>query len=160
MRFKIYLTAGSILVIVLFFSIPFHHHWLYSNLLDPQRSIGKQFKHLDNEGRRVEKYGHSYIVYKDLVKTYLDDKIENPVVLLPPDGYLKKEKITDFAVVEPCIFYYFTGRKAVWYDSPDVEQANYALVPGEDHKVTLRLLTGKDDLHRLLAIYRTYKLDL
>lgn len=150
----------SILVIIAFFCIPFYHNWLTDNLLSRQLSIFRQARHLDNEGRREWKYGHSYVVYKRIVDSFSTYKISNPVLLLPPEEYLNKEHIYDLTIIEPCIFYYYTGHKAVWYDSPGVEKANCVLVPGPDHKVMLRKIVDKNDLDQLLAVYRTYKLNL
>jgi hypothetical protein len=160
MHFKINLTMVSILLIVLFFNLPFYNNWLNTNLLNPQMNIVEQSKHMGLEERKTLKYGYSYLIYKEIVKACEGANIANSLVLLPPDAYLKKERITDLVVVEPSIYYYFTGQKAVWYNSPNVQQANCAIAPGPNHKVMLRKINGKEDLNQILDIYRKYKLDL
>jgi hypothetical protein len=154
------MTMISILVIVLFFNIPFYNNWLNTNLLNPGMNPMEQSKHLGLDERRVARFGYSYMVYTDMANAFKSAKIDSPIVLLPPDGYLKKERITDISIVEPSIFYYFTGYKSVWYNSPDVEKANCALVPGPNRKMMLKKITDKNELDQLLAIYRQYKLDL
>lgn len=160
MHFKINLTLVAILAIVLFFNIPFYNHWLNTNILNPAISISSTYKVLDNEQRMVSRFGYTYSVYKEMSAVFKKAKIKDPVVLLPPDAYLKEKKIIGILVVEPAIYYYFTGQKAVWYDSPDVLKANCAMVPGNQGKITVRKINNRDELNALLNIYKNYKLDL
>ncbi len=160
MHFKINLTLIAALVIVLFFNIPFYNNWLNTNLLNPAVSISKLSQQLGIEERRTSRFGYSYMIYQELPGIFKNAKIANPLVLLPPQAYLKEQKVKDFTVVEPAIFYYFIGHKAVWYNSPGVEKANCALVPDGKGRVMLSKLGSPEDLNKLLTLYKKYKLDL
>ncbi len=153
------MTLVAILAIVLFFSIPFYNNWLNSNLLNPSLSFTTLYKQLDEEQRKVSRFGYSYMVYKEMAGIFKQAKIDNPIVLLPPDAYIKENNVKDLNVVEPAIFYYFTGQKSVWYNSPGVEKANCALVPDNNNKVMLKKISTPDDLNKLLTVYKKYKID-
>lgn len=160
MHFKINLTLIAALVIVLFFNIPFYNNWLNSNLLNPAISISTLSKQLGEAERKTSRFGYSYMVYTELPGIFKSAKIADPLVLLPPQAYLNENKVKDFSVVEPTIFYYFTGYKAVWYNSPGVEKANCVLVPDGHGRVMLSKISSPEELNKLLAIYKKYKLDL
>ncbi len=160
MHFKINLTLISVLIIVLFFNIPFYNNWMNTNLLNPAFDILATSKQLGLEQRMVNRFGYSYVVYKEMAGYFKNSKIKDPLILLPPEALMKEQKVKNFTIVEPTTFYYFTGYKAVWYDSPGVEKANLALVFDKDGKVMVRKIESKDDLNRFLATYRKYKLEL
>lgn len=160
MHFKINMTLVAILTIVLFFNIPFYNKWLNTNLFNPEISIPETYKNMDNEHRRITRFGYSYSVYKEMANVFKKAKIKDPVVLLPPAAYLNELNINDIIVAEPSIYYYFTGSKAVWYDSPDILKANCALVPNKSGKLAVKKINNNDELNALLKIYKNYKLDL
>lgn len=161
MHFKINLTLISLVLIVIFFSIPFYNNWLNTNLFNPSYSIASLSKQLSVEQRMTNRFGYSYVVYKEMSQIFDKQKVVNPLVLLPPQDYLKENRIQDINVVEPAIFYYLTGRKAVWYDSPDVGKADFALVPDPSNsRVMLKRLATPQEREELLTIYKKYKLNL
>lgn len=159
MHFKINLTLIAVLSIVLFFSIPFYNNWLNTNLLNPSLSFWTLYKQMDIEQRKISRFGYSYVIYKEVAGVFESAKIKNPVLLLPPDAFLKERRVTNLAVVEPAIFYYFTGHKAVWYNSPGVAAANCALVPDNNGKVVLKRITTPEDLNNIITAYKKYKID-
>ncbi len=160
MHFKINLTLISVLVIVLFFSIPTYNRWLTTNLLNPNTGYTVLSKQLGLEQRMNNRFGYPYMIYKNMTN-YLDKaKIKNPVILFPPDQYLKEHKVANMTVVEPLIFYYFTGHKAVWYDSPEVEKANYVMINDANNNVSIREINSKAELDALLETFKKYKLTL
>jgi hypothetical protein len=159
MHFKINMTLISILIIVSFFSIPFYNNWMNTNLLNPNLKFSVMYKNMDIEQRKISRFGYSYIVYKEMSKIFKQAKIDSPLVLLPPDAYLKANNIKDIAIVEPAIFYYFTGEKAVWYNSEGVEKANCALVPDPRTKIMLKKIGNPEELNALITEYKKYKID-
>lgn len=159
MHFKINLTLISILVIVLFFNIPFYHNWLNTNLLNPSISYFNVQDQLGVEQRRDSRYGYSYMAYKELLKMCPRLQIDTPILLLPPEKFLREKGIVGLNVTEPMVYYYLTGQKAVWYDSPGVDKANCVLLP-DNGKIVLKKINTPQELAELLTTFKKYKLDL
>lgn len=157
MHFKINLTLIAVLVIVLFFNIPFYNNWLNTNILNPSISM---FAGLDTEteARKTSRYGYSYLIYKELAEVVKKVVTDSPVVLLPPEQFIKERGITNTVIPEPAVFYYFTSQKAVWYNSPGVNKANCALVP-DNGRLILRKIETPADLENLISSYKKYKID-
>ncbi len=160
MHFKINLTLIALLAIFLFFNIPFYNNWLNTNIFNQQISYFTVKDQLSIEQRRVARYGYSYVIYKELNNVFKKFKIDSPVLLLPPERYMKENRVAGFNVVEPMVYYYLTGNIAVWYDSPGVEKANCVLMPDRNGKVALQKIDTKQQLDTLLSIFKKYKLDL
>jgi hypothetical protein len=161
MHFKINLTLIAVLVIVLFFNIPFYKNWLETNILNQSISYFTVKDQLSLEQRKTARYGYSYSVYKELIQMFDKAKLDSPVLLLPPDKYLREHGVTAINSVEPMVFYYLTGKKAVWYDSPDVGKANIALLPEPaGGRVVLQRINNAEDLNKLLEVFKKYKNDL
>jgi hypothetical protein len=159
MHFKINLTLISILIIVLYFNIPFYNNWMNTNLFNPAFDITSMGKQMSIEQRKVNRFGYSYIVYKEMSKIFKSTNIKNPVLLLPPDAFMKENKVKDFSIVEPAIFYYFTGYKGVWYNSPDVNEANCMVIPDGHGKVMIKKIESKEELTAIIAQFKKYKID-
>lgn len=160
MHFKINLTLISLLAIFLFFNIPFYRHWLDTNILGEPYLLSNNLQQMDLEQRKVNRFGYSYMIYKELDSAFPRAGITNPLVLLPPDKFMKENGVTNVSIVEPMIFYYLTQRKAVWYDSPDVMKANCVLMPDSGGRVVLRKINNQQELNEYLTVFRKYKLDL
>lgn len=149
MHFKINLTLISILVIVLYFNIPFYNNWLNTNLLSPSFDIFALSKQTEVEQRKINRYGYSYAIYSEMGRIFKEAKMDSPVLLLPPDAFLKEQGVRDFATVEPAIYYYFTGMRE---HGPiaRVEKANAIIIPDGHGKVMLKRISGKDELNMIL----------
>ncbi|GAA4469768.1 hypothetical protein GCM10023093_29780 [Nemorincola caseinilytica] len=160
MHFKINLTLIAVLAIVLFFNIPFYKNWLDTNIFNQSISYFTVKDQLSVEQRKAARYGSSYVIYNEFVSMYPKLKLDSPLLLLPPEKFLKERGVNGLNVVEPTVYYYLTGKKAVWYDSPDVEKANCALLPDNNGKVMIQRIPNQEELHKLLDIYKKYKLDL
>ncbi len=159
MHFKINLTLVSVLLIVLYFNIPFYNNWLNTNLLNPAFDIFALSKQMDPEQRKVNRFGYSYMVYREMAGVLSKAGLDKPIVLLPPDAYLKQHGVRDFNVCEPAIFYYLTGLKSVWHTSPGVDSANCVVVPDGKGKVVLKKIAARQELDSLLTVFRKYKID-
>jgi hypothetical protein len=114
---------------------------------------------LSTEHRKTARYGYSYLAYQELVKVFKTGKYKNPVVLLPPEKYFKDNKVKDIVIVEPAIFYYFTGYQAVWYNSADVKKANFVLMPDGQGRVMLQQIGSENALNKLIDSFKKYKID-
>ena len=156
---KLNLTLTSILLISLLFTIPVYNHWIFDNVLSPNARIKDQMTMMDDQKRMEYRFGATYIEYENITAVFKKINAKDVVLLLPPNDYLVEEKIKDFHSVEPAEFYYFTGYKAVWADSPDAGLANWAVVI-HDHKAVLNKIRDKASLDLLLTEYKKYNLTL
>ncbi len=159
MHFKINLTLISVLAIVLYFNIPFYNNWLNTNLLSPSFDIFALSKQMEVEQRKVNRFGYSYMVYSEMASIFKNAKMKDPVLLLPPDAFLKEHKVREFSTVEPAIYYYFTGLKGVWYNSPGIKEANCMIVPDDQGKVMLKRINSQQELGMILSDLKKYKID-
>lgn len=159
MHFKTKLTLISVAVVVGFFSIGYYNGWLRGTLLYSLNEIPDQMQHQTLDERMQTRFGAAYRLNIQIADMMKQSKVKDPLLLLPPGSYLTSEKITEYPVVEPAVFYYLTGCKAVWYNSPNVQQANCALVVSPEKKPFFKGISN-EDLNILIDFYKNYKLDL
>jgi hypothetical protein len=153
---KLNLTLTAVLIIALFFNLPQYHHWLWDNILNPNTSIQLQAAHLGETERMNARYGFSYKIYKNIEAAFKAHPSQTKnIVLLPPNGLLRQEKVKEYQSKEPSEFYYYTGCEAVWATSPDAEKATWAVYVAGNNIFTGKL-KGKPQLDSLLAEYRKY----
>lgn len=149
---KLNFFLASVLVILLFFTIPINNNWLYSKVIGGENNLLYQVKHLDVADRKLMRYGYSYQVYLNMLADIPDKK--SALILLPPAKYLKAMGVQDFVTVEPAVFYYYTGLNSVWANSPDAGRANWAVGVNSSHRVRLRQIMNPAQLDTLLPIFR------
>ena len=140
---------------VLLFSVPPYSVLYSTTILHPPASYSEQFNHLDPEYRRQFRYGNSYDFYKKVQQAFEQGGVKGPVILLPPQKYLDEMGVVNVSMSEPSAFYYYTGLRAVWANSPDAEQGRWTFEP-KPPVVTLKKIENKEDLDRLLKRYRPY----
>jgi hypothetical protein len=147
---KINLFLGAVLVMILYFIVPANNDWLYSKILGV--SVLEEMKHPDEMYRKVYRYGMSYRFYDQLQQKVKDTSV---VILLPPQAYLKEKHVANFAVPEPAVFYYFTGVKSVWINSPNAWQATHALAVS-GHSLQLPKIKNKEGRDSLISYWKHY----
>lgn len=154
-----YKKAGLLLIsivsIVLYFLIPLYTDWLKVRIFNPGASFLWQVQHLDVEGRRINRYGDSYVNFKRVEKIIRDAAIPNPVILLPPNQFLK-DNHSLLTSVEPAEFYYFTGIRAVIASSPDLREANLSLTLRDSTKFAVTRILNASEFIRFLNLYKPY----
>ncbi len=146
---------AEIAIIVLLYQVPVYNAWFHERILTPRFSFDQQLKHLGLEERKEARYGHSYIVYKDIVRDLTG--IKNTVILLPPNEYLREMGIAGLEMVEPALFYYYTGVNSVTAYSPNAGAAGWALITKGYGNIWLKKINTKPQLDSLLEIYKKYK---
>ena len=151
---KKYFFVTALLLVVLFFCLPRNYDWFFGGILNPPVSYGEQLKYLAPDDRRMLRYGQSYEFYMKLASVFSRVHKDSVVLLLPPGEYLKRLGI-NFMVVEPAEFYYYTGYRAVWANSPDADRANCVVVPHEKW-VTIKGIRSEEEAQQLLKLYRPY----
>ncbi len=152
-RKHFFLTA--VVAIILFFCLPRNREWFF-NLMQPPVSYADQLQYLDPVDRRMLRYGESYEYYMKLASFLSRVPKDSVVLLLPPREYVSAVGIK-FSVAEPAEFYYYTGYRAVWANSPGAERANCAIVrKGNTDELVFRGINSQADIDTLLTFYRQY----
>ncbi len=151
---KINLFLSGILAIILLFCTPHYNEWLNTKILQ-NNDVFFQMTHLDENGRKISRYGYSYQIYmalKERMKTLGD-----VTLLLPPAQYMHSRKmINEVVMPEPAVFYYYTGMKSVWVTSPDIYKANYDLDVNSKGEIIVKKIPSKNDLDTLITKYKKY----
>jgi len=147
---RINIFLASVLLIILYFVVPANNIWLYGKVID-NNSILSQWERMDEETRREERFGYSYMVYKSLA-----EKVKNKqaaLVLLPPQKQCERVKENNVVMPEPSVLYYYTGVRAVWASSRDARLANCELqVKGPGKFEVQRVSPAR--LDSLIAVYK------
>lgn len=157
MNKKINLLLLSVLLIVIVYSVPFYNNWFYEKIINDNNSITEQIPRLSVEERMQYRFGASYGVYQAITKMVKSANDTNAIILIPTNSYVRAMKVGgDFNMVEPAVFYYFTGIKGVVATSPDVDRANWVLLV-EGQQMAIRTIKNKEDFNQLLATYKKYQ---
>lgn len=118
----------SVIIVALFFNVEFYKQWLDQRVVGPLKNISNDLAYMETNERLTMRLGSSYVgsvSIADWVRK--NGKEKDPLVLMPPNDYVKEHKL-DFPVPEPAIFYYYTGMKSIGANNKGVEKANYAVV--------------------------------
>jgi hypothetical protein len=156
---RILLTFISIIIIVVFFNVEFYRDWFRQRVLTPLSDMPDQFAYMEPEERLTGRLGSSYYVSVNIAKYLKDNKLDKgAVILLPPKDYIK-ENNAEYGVPEPVIFYYYTGLKAKWPDSPGADTSKFAIIY-QNHNLQLIPLQDTFQRNDLLRFYKKYKIHL
>ena len=154
---KIVLLAISLLSIVFVFATDAYHEWMFVKILGPGFSIFDQIQNTESEHRMAARFGISYSIYRNIRSTINRLEPNSATVLLPPKGYLKDRKLgVAFEMVEPAVFYYFTGLNGVDVNSPDLSRAGWA-IEVVNREVGVRKISRKEERDSLIAIFKKYQ---
>ena len=130
---QILLFSISVFSLALFFVLPPNTAWLKERILPYASNIPYQQRHLGLEERKVLRWENAYRYSSSITGFFAARGIRDSVlVLLPPPRYFEARKM-DYPVPEPAVFYYYTGLKTTWANSPHAQRANW----------TVRLDSGK-----------------
>ncbi len=156
MNYKsIILTLIAIVAIAAVYNMPAYNEWIHAKIFTVI-NINEQVQHMNPEERKESRFGYSYTVFRD-IKEKIGPYSKDAVVLLPPDNYLQAMKVTELKMVEPLVFYYFTGLKSVSVTSPRAWSANWALITQGYGSIALQRLRSRQQLDSLLTLYRKYQ---
>ena len=144
----------SIAVIALYFMLPLNTAWFQKRISPYIHNFSLEKDHLSVEERREYKYRDIYVLLSQMAVFLGKNSVPEPLVLLPPNSFLKAQHV-NLRMPEPVVFYYYTGFKAVWTDSPNVDSANWAVV-SKDGKINLVQLKNKQNVQQILSYYKNY----
>ncbi len=152
--YKFNLLLTSVLLIVIYFKVPFYEDWLKNKAASPNNNMFEQMQNMDINYRKQYRFGSSYMVYKDMERML--SKHKDVVVLLPTTDYMRSVNITYVDMPEPAIFYYFTGIRSVIANSPDVQLANWTLLASKKGGMRVLDIKSKPQLDSLISLYKPF----
>ena len=155
---RVILLVVSLAAIGGLYKTEFITNWLGRFIFPEDNPMTDQFDRTDIEERRARRFGNTYMLCQYMTKTLDTSKLKTnePIILLPPNAYLKSVG-SAFNLPEPAEIYYHCGLKTVWTTSPDVEKANWAVVAMGKGNIAFVPLTSKDQLQELLNTYKNFK---
>ncbi|WP_298737717.1 hypothetical protein [uncultured Chitinophaga sp.] len=131
----------------------------FSRIAGYWRAFPSQAAQPDLEARKVSRYGNAYILSRSIALSLeRAGKKETALVLVPPTSYFKAKGL-NYHVPEPAVFYYYTSLKTVRPDTKDTANINY-VVSVENKDIAIRKVKDKQQLSKILAEYRKYRITL
>ena len=159
MKKTILLTFISTSVLYLFFQFPRNNEWFTKRILAYWNDFNTQKKHPGIEERKKKRWETSYTVSKQIAGFFAkNQKAKNAIVLIPPSGYFKERGI-DYDVPEPSVFYYYTGLRTTWINSPVASQAGWMIIADKGRYQIIQV-TDKKVLTDSIDFFKRYPLDL
>ncbi len=148
------LIIASVIILCLMLQIPIYKNWYRSKIHNYYREFHVQKNDLSIDARYRYRFGKNYDSNQNLKNYFLENRIENPVILLPPKEYLKKST-NSYDWGETLSFYYFTGVKPVDLKSDDINLATHAVTAKANGMQIIPI--GSDEmLQRIIDEYKSY----
>jgi hypothetical protein len=149
----------SIIVVFIFFGLDRNKSLLNDRIIPYWDDFQEQKDKTELEERKVNRYGYDYMFPKT-VASFFEKKgnVSKVLLLVPTTDYFKQHGV-DIHVVEPSVFYYFTGLKTVWAHSPKAVNANWVLTVDKGQLV-FDSVTSKAMLMEKIDSFKKYKFDL
>jgi hypothetical protein len=117
----------------------------------------EQKAEMDLENRKIERFGNSYLVSKQIAD-FIKSKHDSGVVLMPSTAYFNANGI-DYHVPEPAVFYYLTSVKTIWQNCKIGCKANW-FVHANGGKLFLDTIPNKAVLDSVIKIFSKYETSL
>lgn len=155
---KIILFVAASLIVLIFFHTEFYGNWFQNKIYRAWESEAEvetfdyQWDHMDPEQRKIDKLASTY-TFSQQVAAYLAKMgAKNPLVLLPPQEYLKERHI-DLLIPEPIVFYYHCGIKGAWYTSANVNKADWAII-ARNGELNIIPIKNQPERDTIIASYK------
>ena len=149
---NVILFAVACLIMVMFINTGFFGDWFHEKVLVTFDDFSSQTDSMDINYRERIRWDGGYSFATGIAKYFTDNKIKNPVLLLPSDKYMKVNK-SNIKVPEPIIFYYFTGYRSAQCTDSDAQKANYAIIIKKD-KFAIIPLTKPQERNDIINLFK------
>jgi hypothetical protein len=150
------LTIISTLTIVLVLGLGYYRSWFVDKPLYYWGAFIRESRSSASlEEIRKARYGLAYTTSMKVKEALAKRNASNPVILFEPNGYYRDSLHMDLRVPEPAVFYYYTGLREVWMNSPGVEKATY-FVRVNKADMKLEPIRSPEQLQEILARYRKF----
>jgi hypothetical protein len=153
------LLIAAVFALLIFFGLEPNKLWLNQRIMGYWDDFKEQKLNLDVEERKLARYQTDYLFAKNVTgffeKRGSADKV---LVLMPPSEYFTKNGL-EIHIPEPAVFYYFTGLKTIWANSPEASKANW-FISVKNGGLVFDTVTNKQVLLDTIAAYNKYKISL
>lgn len=156
---KIILFVAACLILLIFFNTTFYGNWFQTKIYRAweseaeQETFDYQWDHMDTTQRKIDKLSSTYTFSQQVAEFLKKKGAKNPLVLLPPQEYMKERQI-DMLIPEPIVFYYHCGVKGAWYTSANVNQADWAII-GKNGELTIIPIQNQPERDAIIASYKS-----
>lgn len=153
------LLVAAIISLLIFFGLEPNKMWLDQRIMPYWEDYQEQKLNLDLEERKLARYQTDYIFAKN-VTGFFEKRgtADKTLVLLPSTDYFKAHGL-QIHVPEPAIFYYFTGLRTIWANSPEANKANW-YITARDGGLVFDSVTNQQALRDTIASFNKYKTSL
>lgn len=148
----------SLLFLAGFFLLPRNREWA-GIVLSYARDFQQQYKHLDRETRMRSRFGNAYLFSKQIADQFDRKGTKGKVlVLMPPTNYFTRMGVK-YHVPEPAVFFYYTGLKTVWANSPEAIHAGW-YVRVNQGKIMVDSVTDRKKLQDTIIAFQKMGISL
>jgi len=153
------LLATSITSLFIFFGLPPYKRWFNERIIPYWEDFQEQRLNLNLEERKLSRYQVDYEFALN-VSDFFEKRgiINKSLVLIPPSGYFNAHGL-HIHVVEPTVFYYFTGLKTIWPNSPEANKANW-YITARNGRLIFNRVTDQQAFRDTIASFNSYKTSL
>ena len=153
------LLVASVISLLIFFGLEPNKIWLNQRIMLYWEDYQEQKLNLDLEERKLARYQSDYEFAKTVTGFFEKRGTANKtLVLIPSSDYFNAHGL-QIHVVEPTIFYYFTGLKTIWANSPEANKANW-YITASDGRLEFDSVTNQHALRDTIASFNKYKFSL
>jgi len=153
------LLVAAVISLLIFFGLEPNKLWLNQRIMPYWDDFKEQKLNLDLEERKMARYQTDYLLAKNVTGFFQKrGSVDKVLVLMPPTDYFKANNL-DIHVPEPAVFYYFTGLKTIWANSPEASKANW-FVSVKNGGLVFDTVTNKQILLDTIAAFNKYKTSL
>lgn len=153
------LLVASIISLLIFFGLEPNKVWLDQRIMPYWQDYQEQRLNLDLEERKLSRYQTDYIFAKN-VTGFFEKRgtAGKSLVLLPSTDYFNAHGL-QIHVPEPAVFYYYTGLRTVWANSPEASKATW-YITARDGGLQFDSVTNQQALRDTIASLNKYKISL
>jgi hypothetical protein len=153
------LLVASIISLLIFFGLAPNKMWLDQRIMPYWEDYKEQKLSLDLEERKLARYQTDYIFAKNVTGFFEKrGSIDKILVLVPSTDYFNAHGL-QIHVPEPAVFYYFTGLKTIWANSPEAIKANW-YITASNGGLVFDSVTNQQALRDTIASFKKYKISL
>lgn len=157
---SIILTIISIFSLLLFFSVDFYKFWYEHRVSFYWDEFLTQKDELDVDVRMRNRFGGPYIIGEMVKEQAKKEGIKDPVVLFEPNTYYKQNNIP-FSAPEPIAFYFLSGLRATWINSPDSQLRKVThIIYVDGRNANIDHVDSFGEVKKFLSAYSKYEVSL
>jgi hypothetical protein len=153
------LLVAAVISMLIFFGIEPNKLWLTQRIMPYWEEYKEQKLNLDLEERKLARYQNDYLFAKNVTGFFEKRGNANKVLLLlPPTDYFVANGL-QIHVPEPAVFYYMTGLKTIWANSPEAIKANW-VITAKNGGLGFDSVINKQVLQDTIAAFKKFKITL